>query len=245
MIQVLEKSIRILDVLATHERLPLRELAAKTGLHKNTLFNIVKTLADLGILTQKENSDYALGKKIPALALPYYRKNTVAGMAQRYAEEIAAVTGESAVVSLWHSRKVLVLGRQISSHSVVVRTAVEGNLDIISTASGKVILANLENSERNLMLGSIDLCNTPFSDRVSLDNHLSEIREQGWAVTDVPDKQALGIAVPVKGDDFLAALGLNIPLFRYSQESRDAFLSSLFNLSQKMKEEVSLYFSKI
>ena len=69
MIQVLQRAFAVLEVLS-NEPTSLALLADKTGLHKSTLHNILRTMVALDVVERTEHGIYALGPKLIALAEP-------------------------------------------------------------------------------------------------------------------------------------------------------------------------------
>ena len=64
-VPAVEKCFNILDLLARSERpLGISDISKALGYYKGTVFNIVYTLVDLGVIENKQGSAFRFGTKL-------------------------------------------------------------------------------------------------------------------------------------------------------------------------------------
>ena len=68
MIQVVKRVFEILSIFREHGALPLKEVAELSSLQKTTCHNILKSLADIGILECPRPGVYQIGNELRRLA---------------------------------------------------------------------------------------------------------------------------------------------------------------------------------
>ena len=77
MIQVLQRAIGVLELLAEQEPMTLKELTEATGIKKPTLCLILKSLVELGCAEKAGNGIYVTGSKLQELAALPRKRSTV------------------------------------------------------------------------------------------------------------------------------------------------------------------------
>jgi DNA-binding IclR family transcriptional regulator len=110
-----------------------------------------------------------------------------------------------------------------------------------ATGMGKVLLAWLPDHERDTLIDSMELhAYTPhtITDRGVLDQHLEDVRRQGWALE--MEELALGracVAGPIRAQhgDVVAAMSISGPLSTLRwHEQRDLLISTVIELADRI-----------
>jgi DNA-binding IclR family transcriptional regulator len=211
-IQVIDRMMRLLDVLAQHpEPLGLKQIAQYTGLHPSTAHRILSSMSADRIVDRVEPGSYRLGMRllelgnlvksrisVRELALPMMRELSV-----RHGDEIVYVERTSSGRSAM--RVVHVIGTRAPLHV---------------TAAGKLFLleegfARLRDYAKRTGL-SAHTKNT-LDNVTVLERELERIQRQGWATDN--EEAELGVrcvAAGVRDDsgNLVAALSLSTPADR-------------------------------
>ncbi len=242
-IQSLERAAAILDVVAaSHEGAALADVTSQTGLHTSTAFHLLKTLTDLNLISQDEDTRrYHVGSRVFTLAAGALDDNLLLRLGQPILNRLSEMTGESAHLAV-RSRLDIVL---------VARTAASGMLQMSeraglvrpahATAIGKVLLAHVQPEEQTRLVDELDLrAFTPqtITRKAKLRTELETVRRTGVAHDRCEfDGEVRCVALPVF--DFagrcVAAIGISGPVWRMSEaklkEVTDALAAASSELS--------------
>jgi IclR family KDG regulon transcriptional repressor len=226
-IQSIERAFAILEEVARHrDGIGLAELAKRVGLHSSTAFHLVRTMAQLGYVSQPRNSKkYRIGRRLFALAAGALDEVELVSIATPVLEKLTLETGESSHFAIRSGDDIV----------VVAKTAGSGMFQLVdrsgalrpghATALGKVLLAALEAPELGRYLGAHELrAFTPKTivEREALERALEDVRRRGIAFDDGEfDPEVRCVAVPVR--DFAGrvcgAIGISGPIWRLSLQA--------------------------
>ena len=185
-IQSLSRGAALLRLLATGDgRFGLSETAASLGLPKGTVYGILRTLRQEGLVEQDPASGkYGLGAELARLGGTYLRTHEVRAHALAWADDLARDTGEAVHIGVPHRSGVLIVhhvlrpdtARQVLETGTVVPFG--------ETALGAVLDAN-----------TLD----PSGSSESPDDGPEDVRERGWACVLGPAQDGTAsIAVPIR-----------------------------------------------
>src|SRR5574342_570106 len=96
-IQSLERAFAILEEVARNrEGINLADLSKAVGLHNSTTFHLVKTMAQLGYVSQvRDSKRYRIGSSLFTLAAGALEENTLLALATPVLETLTRDTGEA------------------------------------------------------------------------------------------------------------------------------------------------------
>ena len=226
-VQSIARAFSIAEEIARNrEGISLAELSKRVGLHNSTTFHLVKTMVQLGYVSQLADSrKYRIGRRMFTLAAGAMDEIELVNVATPVLEKLTAGTGE-------YSHFAIRSGEQIV---VVAKTAGTGIFQMVdrtgavrpahATALGKVLLAALSPAQLARYLETCDL--RPFTaktivEREPLLREIDEVRRKGLAFDDGEfDAEARCVAVPVR--DFTGrvagAIGISGPMWRLSLQA--------------------------
>ncbi|MDD2545191.1 MAG: helix-turn-helix domain-containing protein [Burkholderiaceae bacterium] len=148
----------------TVQELSGRELTEITGLPKPTLFRLLDTLCELGLLRYSERvSKYVPGLGLLNLAAPVLARMTIRQLARPLMEDLAQqIDGQLqlTVGSGWNLSCVEVVQ---GSHSKVFRPEVGVHVSLSRTASGRAYLSMLPAAQRAQYLAELEAQEPPRS----------------------------------------------------------------------------------
>lgn len=226
-VQSIARAFAIVEEVARNrEGIGLAELSKRVGLHNSTTFHLVKTMVQLGYVTQLADSrKYRIGRRMFTLAAGALDEIELVSVATPILEKLTAATGE-------YSHFAIRSGEQIV---VVAKTAGTGIFQMVdrtgavrpahATALGKVLLAALSPSQLERYLASCELHKftaKTISEKDALLREIEEVRRKGLAFDDGEfDPEARCVAVPVR--DFTGrvagAIGMSGPMWRLSLQA--------------------------
>jgi DNA-binding IclR family transcriptional regulator len=139
-------------------------------------------------------------------------------------------TAESIFLSIIDGTEILVVDARESPRSIRLSGKAGGRGPLYAGGTPKVLLAFLPADERRALLKKIELIPlTPYTitNPVDLEQHLCQIREQGYVVTagDI-DVGAHSIAAPIRDyqDRVIAAISIAGPSHRFTDECITAYV---------------------
>lgn len=226
-VQSIERAFAIAEEVARNrEGIGLAELSKRVGLHNSTTFHLVKTMVQLGYVSQLADSrKYRIGRRMFTLAAGAMDEIELVSVATPVLEKLTRETGE-------YSHFAIRSGEQIV---VVAKTAGTGIFQMVdrtgavrpahATALGKVLLAALSPSQLERYLETCELRKftaKTIVEREALLREIEEVRRKGLAFDDGEfDPEARCVAVPVR--DFTGrvagAIGMSGPMWRLSLQA--------------------------
>jgi DNA-binding IclR family transcriptional regulator len=221
-IQVIERMMRLLDVLSQHpEPLGLKQIAQYTGLHPSTAHRILSSMSADRIVDRVEPGSYRLGMRLLELGNLVKSRISVRELALPLMRELHAQTGETVNLSVRHDDEIVYVERTSSGRSAMrVVHVIGARASLHVTAAGKLFL--LEDGFTRLRdyakrTGLAAHTKNTITNATMLERELERIQRQGWA-TDSEEAE-IGVRCVAAGirDDagrLVAALSLSTPADR-------------------------------
>lgn len=219
----------------------LSEAASAAQLSRATARRILRTLVELGYVTQ-DGRDFALSPNILKLGFAYLATQSWIERAQPLLKELSERLQESASAAILESDEIIyvvhVPTRRIMSASI----SVGSRLPAFHTALGRVLLGHLDDAEiwRRLKSQRIEAY-TPstITDLQALFDRVRADREQGFAIVDEELERGLrALAVPVfdRSGQTIGAINLSTHAARTTRnEMRDRFLPALRQVAEQVQ----------
>jgi DNA-binding IclR family transcriptional regulator len=231
--QTVLKALDILECIALAEQpLSAADVAKLCNLSRPTAHRLISTLATRGYVAQDDAPLYRLGTQALSLSQNVLDSLDLPELAQPYLRHLSDVTNETTYLSLLDNDEILYIGKAESSQSVRTHTKIGSRNMLHCTAMGKAMLAFLSESDRNQLIGRLELTaktSTTITDRVALAEELATIRAQKFATDDEESEDGVRcVSAPIfdhTGHAF-AAISVSGPAYRLSV-SRLVALSSL------------------
>jgi IclR family acetate operon transcriptional repressor len=214
------RALRALEVIAEDGELGVTELGRRLGVHKATASRLAATLADHGMLERDPvGGRYRLGFGILRLAAAAVADVDLVMLGRPVVEELAESTRETVNLGVRSGDGVVYIDQVNGARSIVSVSWVGRRTPMHCSASGKVLLAWMDEADRDRILA------TPLerptekteTDPAALRAQLAEVGRRGWGQTVGELEEGLNaVAAPVfRGDgSVLAALSVSGPAFR-------------------------------
>lgn len=234
-IQSLERAAAILDAVAGRpEGIGITDLSVQVGLHPSTTFHLVKTLANLGFLSQiADNKRYRIGSRLVVLAAGALDESLLLSLATPILERLSAETSYAAHLAVRSNHQIIVVARTAATGLLQLSDRIGASRPAHATAIGKMLLSAMPPEELERLLEKLPLprfTDNTITDRQVLLREIENARRQGVAYDDCElDVDVRCVAVPVR--DFAGrcagAMGLSGPAWRLTPKKLATVLRKL------------------
>jgi DNA-binding IclR family transcriptional regulator len=218
----------------------LRELAEQTKLSKSTVYRLLSTLGVCGYIKQNElTQKYSLGFKLFNLGAVIAANISLRDTARPFMSKLCNEVSETIDLNIIEDDQRVCIDMVESSEEIrnIVKVGQRNFLWV--GASGKVMLANLEETERRRILDEAIINDQLKLDINDLENELDLIRSSGY-VTSIDDrvKGSFAIAAPIFNHTGKLISGLTAagPIHRLSKERplNQQVMYTAFKISEAM-----------
>ncbi|MEH7399355.1 IclR family transcriptional regulator [Gottfriedia acidiceleris] len=245
MVQSIDRAMLIIDILNSDEsksNWQITELAEKTSLSLGTLHRLLNSLIQHGLVIQiPETKHYKLGYKWMELGLRQLDKMDFRLVARPVMERLANHVEESIYLNIESGIDGIVIDKIDSPLKIRIAENLGIRIPLHIGAPNKTILAYMKENEIQQVLDQLNLSLNSIS---ILKQQLVDIRKNGYAISQSEKTEdTAAIAAPITGynNKVLAALSVNVPGFRFTQER----IPYLIEEVMKAAEEISKKIGKI
>lgn len=225
-IQVIERMMTLLDALAEHpDPVPLKQLAADTGLHPSTAHRILGAMAHSGFVERGENGVYRLGIRLLELGSLVKSRLSLREAAIADMLSLHQKTGESVNLGIRDGDQIIYVERTSSGRSAVrVVHIVGARAPLHTTATGKLFLVEdgpqrvREYAKRTGLPSSTSASITDLS---RLEKELDRVRRHAVAFDlDEVESGVRCIAAGIRDNtgELIAGLSLSTPSERFNPD---------------------------
>ncbi|WEK62596.1 MAG: IclR family transcriptional regulator [Candidatus Microbacterium colombiense] len=229
-----QRALRLVDIVANSPRpLPVKMLAAITGLTPGTTYNLVRTLIHEGYLWS-EPDGLVLGSRFPAFQHETDARGVFLARVRSALRDVTDELGATAYLSRFDDGEMHLVDIVDAVHNPRVELWVGLQSSAHATALGKQILAELPGEDRLDYLSRHrleELTPRTISDRRTLLTQLEH--STGWVVDQ--EEYAIGatcVAVPVIAPNVTASLAISLPSDRAVVDR--ALVSKLQRTAQRL-----------
>lgn len=244
-VRAVERALLIMNCFDNeHPERGISEIAQVVGLHKATAYRIVTTLVNYGYLEWVEDGQkYRLGLELASLGFKVIQRMDLRREALPFMKQLVQEWDETCDLSIFDQGKVFYIEILRGDHALTISAAVGQRLPAHCTASGKLFLAYLPESELDSVLEQPmeSYTDNTITSPDELRRQLEIIRDQGYAVDN--EEYELGVcavSAPIfnRRGNIIAAVGSPSPTSRMTPERiteiADAFKSAAQAISHRM-----------
>lgn len=223
-VQSVDRAVRILEIVARKGQVGLGQVARELGVHRSTASRLVASLAAHELLERLDgNGGVRLGVGLLRLAGSTASQLDLATQADPVCQALATELDETANVAVISGGVAINVSQGQGSSTVAMQNWVGQHTVLHATSSGKVLLAYLDEAEREEFLEAplerfTDKTVTSPSD---LRAELDRVRQAGWAhVLEEFEEGLNAVAAPIRAHDgsVVAAISVAGPAYRLSPE---------------------------
>ncbi len=245
-VPALDKCFAILEFFAkSKEPLGISDISKALKYNKSTVFNIVYTLADLGILEHGRESKFRFGTQLYVLARATGQGSELIRTVHPYLEEINEKTRLSAFLGIRSGMRAIILDKVDSAFDIRISSEIGMRIPLLAGAGGKVLLSLLSDDEIDGILSKNKLKSfTPNSltDKKKYKEMIKRARKEGIAIDKEEYIEGIrGLAVPLninRGDCPAAIWAVGLKL-----QVKDRDIPVYSELLRKIAKEIEIRFS--
>ena len=245
-VPALEKGLAVLELLAqASEPLSLSQVSEMTANSTSQLFRTMNCLVDSGYVIKDEISGkYVLTLKLFELANRHSPLKHLLHVANLPMQELAWTIRESCHISIIQHRQLLVVGQAESPEKVQISVSVGASFPLVSTVSGRLLLAALDDSSLKAILDEdSDYRQMSAGERDQIQERIAEIRRTGISVA--LDESFIGLhdtAVLIGNPAVGATAALAVTQLTVSRQRGDsqAVIDALLRCARQINERAGL-----
>ncbi len=212
-VPAIDKCFTILGFLVRSKKpMGISGISKALKYNKSTVFNIVYTLNDLGILEYGRNNKFRLGTQLYALGKAASRGSELISTIHPYLEEINQRTKLSAFLGIRSGLRAIIVDKVDSAFDIKISSEIGMKLPLLAGAGGKAFLSQLSDAEIDKILSQNKLKKfTRFScvNKEKYKKMIERTREDGIAF----DREeyiegicAFAVSLNINRPDFQAAI---------------------------------------
>lgn len=245
-VQSVQKSLAILEVLSDNPSgIALNEISRRTVLNISTCHHILKTLEELGYVERVTSGRlYKMGPAMLIMASKWLLSSNVVSISIPHVNGLAQESGETVHLSVLFQGEAYDVAAKESSQRIRAAAAPGYHMPLHCTAVGKVLLAFQSDPERERLLRSIRperFTNQTITNIDQLKNQIEIIRQNGFSINEKEfHEESSAIAAPVLNyrGDIVAALGVAVPVMRFTAERCSALVEMVKRRAQAISLEL-------
>ena len=217
-VEAVERALSIVDAFSDGSaRLPLAELARRTGLYRSTILRLAGSLERFGYLTRDDDGNFRLGPTLWRLGTLYQGSFQLADYVRPTLGHLVDEVGETAAFYVRESDRRICLYRQHAARLIRAHVEEGAELPLDRGASARILTAYTDGDSE-------------FYER---------IRDEGYYVSvGERDPETTAIAAPVfrAGGAFVGALGVTGSRPRLTQAKLDSIREVLLAAAARLSK---------
>jgi IclR family acetate operon transcriptional repressor len=229
-VQVLDRSLKLLELVAEADGAVLTDLADQSGMAPSTVHRLLTSLAQHGMVTHDgETGAWTIGVKAFEIGTAYLRFRKLGTISRPFLKELMEGCGETANIAIEDDGDVVFIS-QVESHAPMRAFFRPGRRGPIHASGiGKAILSTWPDARIEAVLSGRSLQH--FTDRTRdtipmLLKDIETIRTRGWSIDD--EEHTLGmrcVAAPIFDEYGEAVAGISVsgPAVRLPDSKINAF----------------------
>ena len=204
-VPAIDKCFAILDLFTRLKKpLGVSEISKALSYNKSTVFNMVHTLNDLGILEKSGENKFQFGMQLYTLGKAAGRSSELISTVHPYLEKINQEIKLSAFLGIRSGLRAVIIDKADTAFDIKIYSEIGMKIPLLAGAGGKVLLSQLPDDEVNELLSKNELQKfTPNScvNKKRYKEMVIEARAEGIAV-DLEEyiEGIRGFAVPLNLD---------------------------------------------
>ncbi|HET9650859.1 MAG TPA: IclR family transcriptional regulator [Usitatibacter sp.] len=220
------RAFAVLETVVRADRpIAMAEIVEAHGLPKPTVFRLLATLEEAGLVTREPvDKCYSAGPRLAQLGLAILTNQSVRRERRAILQKISEETGETCNLTMVDGIDVVYVDRVDSQWPLRIDLKPGSRVPLHCSASGKLFLSQLPRGKRRALVESLNLTRCTehtITQRDALEAELERIRKTGVGIDNEEFLAGLlCVAVPVvdPGGRHVATIALQAPSARLSLE---------------------------
>ena len=244
-IKVLDKAIRILELLAQSNRgVRLKDLISMAALNKSTALRILRSLESHELAARDGSGGFVLGSRVLWWENCYRRNFELLAVVRPVLEKLRDLTGETVTFSILMGQQTVVIDQVVSRNVTSTRFELGLSAPLHAGASGKVILAHMRHDEQKRFLRASHLrhlTEQTITSRAKLERELKQCRIKGFTVSRgerTPNTCSIAAPVLARGGQVAGVVSIVGPTDRLSRTVIKPIAPILMSETQALGEQI-------
>jgi DNA-binding IclR family transcriptional regulator len=244
-IKVLDKAIRILELLAQSNRgIRVKDLISMASLNKSTALRILRALESHELAGRDGSGAFVLGSRVLWWENCYRRNFELLAVVRPVLEKLRDLTGETVTFSILMGQQTVVIDQVVSRNVTSTRFELGLSAPLHAGASGRVILAYLSEDEQKRCLRSSHLrhlTDKTITSRVKLERQLKQCRSKGFTVSRgerTPNTCSIAAPVLSRAGQVAGVVSIIGPADRLRQKAIKFIAPRLVSETQLLGEQI-------
>lgn len=240
-VQSLYRATAILEVVGhSKEGIGLADLCKAVELPSSTAFHLAKTLVQLNLLRQDEESKrYRIGRRLFSLAAGALDEQELLNAASPILNALARDTGETSHLGVRMGHEAVIIGRCDGPSPIRVAERIGAPRPLHATSMGKVLLAELSDDEISeyLNVPLRRITSRTVTDPEALLAIVSEVRRSNVAFDDgefIGDGRCIAAPVRDYRNRVACAIGISAPVWRLGIDRLATVQEKVQNAAQEL-----------
>ncbi len=238
-------AFEILFLISHYGNLSFKDIESKIDASSTQLKKIITILVERDYINyNKRKRTYSLGIKNFEVGYSYLSHVEIRKIAKPFLIELGELVKENVYLAIRSAWEIVYIDAFEVDRTVTVKSRVGKLLPMYASASGKVILAYMDEEELEEFFNEVKM--VPFTkktitDKEKLKKHLKRVRDWGFAIDNEEwEYEVKCISVPVWDytGKVVAAITLSAPAYRLPKERilnlKDIFKEKAEQLSEKL-----------
>jgi len=201
-VPAIDKCFQILALVGEKKQaLGITEISNALQLNKSTVFNIVYTLSDLGVLENRGNK-FGFGTKLYVLGKTAEQGSDLIRNIHPYLKDISKKTNLSAFLGIRSHLKAIIVDKSDSSYNLKISSEIGARIPLVAGAHGKAFFSLLKTEKINQILSEPESqrhLRLSGKDKNEYLDSVIKVKSQGFAYEDEEYINGIrALAVPLK-----------------------------------------------
>lgn len=235
-------TLEVLDLLSKHEEMGVAEISKELNMGKASVFRMLYTLWKKDFVHKTSDAKYKLGIKFTHYGMIVLERQNILSVIKPFLKRLRDEHNETTHMSILDDDyNIIFMHKELSDSSIQMTSRIGAKKPSYCTATGKVLLASLTDSELDNAIESFEFVrktNNTIMNKNDLIGELIRIRNQGYG-EDLEESE-IGLicyAAPVKDitGKAIAAISISGPSVRMRQ-NRVVLIESIKETAEEISE---------
>ena len=183
-----ERTIKMLEVISKQKTgINLKEIVDQMKIPKSSAFDILHSLIDLNVVSEKEGSEkkYIIGVKAFEIGSAFMLDVDLISKAKYDLEELAEKLNKTAFIGVLDGEQVVYIYKHQASRAKLTASNVGSRNDVYSTSLGKAIVAHLDKEKQKQIIEKLKFepkTENTITTKEKFIEELEETYRRGYAI---------------------------------------------------------------
>ena len=223
--QSFSRSIDVLQIISDQDRaIIFTDILKKSDLTRPTLYRILSSLEEEGLVHKTNSKHYKLGSRLISLAQNALAQFDIRRIAYSALSKLRDETGETVHLAI-RSKDMMVYVDKFESKEIVRMTSMVGTLiPFYSSSVGKAYLSGIDENQLNEILKNLELLPQTLQNKPTLDKIYKDIEltnKNGYSFDNEENENGIicfGASIKDVTSFPVASVSVSIPTFRLKKD---------------------------